>query len=172
MRSLAMMELVRAHRVASAVVAALVVVGSVVVVVAFAKRISPLSWGWYGQVYAPSGLAIGGYDPVSYHRVGAVTPGDAKYSSEWNGARWLFATDEDRALFESNPERYAPQFGGFCSFAASKGFTAKTDPAVWRIEGGRLYLFNDAGMRDNWVSELGEGVIERGKHAWAARVPR
>lgn len=163
-----MMKFVRANRVASALGATFVVVFAAVVVVSV-KRISPLSWGWYGQVYAPSGLAIGGYDPVAYRSVGAATPGDTKYSAEWRGTRWLFSSDTNRALFKTSPKTYAPQFGGFCSFAASKGFTAKTDPTAWRIENDKLYLFNDATMRDNWVSELGRGVIQRGEQAWAAR---
>jgi YHS domain-containing protein len=164
-----MMKLIRTHRVASALIAGLAVVISLSVVVASVKRISPVSWGWYGQIQAPSGIAIDGYDPVAYQSHGEASPGNVKYSAAWRGATWHFSSDENRALFENNPDQYVPQFGGFCSFAASKGFTAKTDPTVWRIEGGRLYLFNDAGMRDNWVSELGDDVIGRGKHAWAQR---
>ena len=54
----------------------------------------------------------------------------------------------------------------------SHGFTARTDPTVWRIEGEKLYLFNDTAMRDNWVSQLGDGVIHRGEQAWTARPRR
>ena len=147
----------------------LAIVGVMVAVLAV-KRISPMAWGWYGPVNAPGGVAIGGYDPVAYHKSGQPTAGNPGFAITWGGARWLFATAENRSLFEGNQEKYAPQFGGFCGFAASKGFTAKTDPTAWRIEQGRLYLFNDHAFRDRWVSELGQGVINRGERAWATHV--
>ena len=162
-------KFIKAHAVWSIVILALCVVVGAVVSFAGAKRISPMSWGWYGQINAPGGVAIDGYGPVAYHQSGGPTKGDGKYAVEWRGARWHFATAENRALFESNHEKYAPQFGGFCAYAASTGFTAKTEPTAWRIEQGRLYLFNEEGVRDKWVSELKEDVIGRGEKAWAAR---
>ena len=167
-----MTNFIRSHRKASILFGVLFGVLSLLVGVAYAKRISPLSWKWYGEIHAPAGLAIDGYDPVAYHRAGTATRGDGNFHSQWHGAIWHFTSDENRKLFEANPAQYAPQFGGFCSYASSKGFTAKTDPTVWRIEDGALYLFNDAGMRDNWVAELEEGVIEKGKRAWQVRGPR
>lgn len=162
-------DFVRTHRVISAMIAALAILVLVAVVVISTKRISPLAWGWHGQVNVSSGLALGGYDPVAYHIAGAATRGNEAYSAEWKGARWLFSSEGNRALFEATPEKYAPQFGGFCSFATSKGFTATADPLAWRIEGGKLYLFNDASMRDSWVEALGAGIVQRSELEWAAR---
>lgn len=165
------MTFFKAHPVWSIALVALALMVGAIVAYSGAKRISPMSWGWYGQVNAPAGDAIGGYDPVAYHQSGRAAKGQAMYAVDWRGARWLFATAENQALFMANHEKYAPQFGGFCAYAASKGFTAKTEPDAWRIEQGRLYLFNDQSVRDAWVSELKQGVIGRGENAWATRRP-
>jgi YHS domain-containing protein len=148
---------------------ALIVVGAA----AFAatKRISPIAWGWFGQVNAPGGTALDGYDPVAYHLSSRPLKGNARYAVDWNGAKWLFVSAENKALFEASPEKFAPEFGGFCAYAVSKGLTAKIEPDAWRIEHGRLYLFNDQSIRDAWVGELSQDVIGRGEKAWATRRP-
>lgn len=131
------------------------------------KRVSPMSWGWYGRVNAPGGIAINGYDPVAYHTTGQPTPGDPAITATWNDATWRFATKANQAKFTKAPEKYAPQFGGFCGFAASRGATAKCEPTAWKIEGGKLYLFNDATFRDKWLAELNDGIIAKGEANWA-----
>jgi len=159
------------HPAWSIVMLVLVIVVGAIAAFAGAKRISPVSWGWFGQVNAPDGTAIEGYDPVAYHRSGRASRGDASHAVDWHGAKWLFASEENKALFEASPEKFAPEFGGFCAYAASKGFTAKIEPDAWRIEQGRLYLFNDRSVRDAWVAELSQDVIGRGEKAWATRGP-
>jgi YHS domain-containing protein len=66
-------------------------------------------------------LAIKGYDPVSYFSPGKPMPGSADISYEWDGARWQFADAAHRELFESNPDAYAPQYGGYCGSVALSG---------------------------------------------------
>jgi len=117
------------------------------------KKISPVSWGWYGAVNQTGGAALAGYDPMSMHAGGAVL-GSASHSLNWNGATWRFANDANRVAFEAAPEKYAPAFGGFCGFAMSKGFTAVSDPTAWHVEGGQLYVFNDANFRDKWLADM------------------
>ena len=85
------------------------------------------------------GTAIHGYDPVAFTE-GRPTPGSERYSYNWQGAEWRFATEENRRRFEADPERYAPQYGGFCAFAVSRGGTADIDPEAWSIVDGRLFL--------------------------------
>jgi YHS domain-containing protein len=132
------------------------------------KRISPLSWGWYGEVQKTGDLAVSGYDPVAYF-AGAAAVGNADYTTQWQGATWRFASAENKAMFEATPETYAPQFGGFCSYASSKGFTATIDPMAFLVNEGKLYLFNDAKMRDNFVAEIPDGVIAKAQGNWASR---
>jgi len=151
-----------------------IVVGVSVVIVLIGtfvgvKKVSPVSWGLWGDVNASSGLALQGYDPVGYFESEQPTPGDSQYVYEWAGATWQFASAENKDLFAKNPDAYAPQFGGFCSFAVSKGFTADISPEAWHVEGDKLYVFADKNVRDEWVAGINEGSLDLSKANWAKR---
>jgi hypothetical protein len=64
-------------------------------------------------------------------------------------------------------EKNTPQFGGFCAFAVSKGFTAKADPTAWYVVNNRLYLFADKNVRTDWVNRVEQGVIAKSERNWA-----
>lgn len=136
---------------------------------AVTKKVSPVSWGWWGEVNASSGLALKGYDPVAYFEAGKPTAGDSQFSYEWSGATWQFSSAANRDLFAQSPESYAPQFGGFCSFAVGKGVTADISPDAWRIDSGNLYLFADKNVRDEWVDKLDEGSLDASVENWSKR---
>src|SRR5690349_18464765 len=68
----------------------------------------------------PNGLAIRGFDAVAYFAVDNAVKGNPKYEYVWNGAKWLFSSEENMKKFQADPESYAPQFGGYCSFAVSE----------------------------------------------------
>lgn len=91
-------------------------------------------------VYAPEGIAIEGYDPVAYFTEGRPVEGSAEFSYEWRGAEWRFASREHLDLFMSDPERYAPEYGGYCAWAVGRGDIAPIDPRQWVIQDGRLFL--------------------------------
>ncbi|WP_258103590.1 YHS domain-containing (seleno)protein [Marinoscillum sp. MHG1-6] len=118
------------------------------------KRITPLSMN-PPAVNQPmfSNVAINGYDPVAYFTKDKPMQGLESVTFQWSDATWQFASEENRALFQANPEKYAPAFGGYCSFAVSKGFTANTDPEVFKIVDETLYLFADEDMKANWVED-------------------
>ena len=145
-----------------------------VLVVAFAgfvatKRVSPVSWGWWGDVNTHAGLALKGYDPVAYFDARTATPGNSQYSYDWRGATWQFSNARNRDLFSQAPGSYAPQFGGFCSFAVSKGVTADTSPDAWHIEGGNLYLFADNDVKKQWVDGIAGGSLKSSLANWSKR---
>ncbi len=112
-----------------------------------------------------SSQALKGYDAVSYFTEGAPTKGDKDYSYEWNGASWLFSSAENRELFIANPERYAPQYGGYCAWAVSQGYTASGDPKVWRIVDDKLYVNYNKDVGKTW-SEDPEGFIRLADENW------
>ena len=85
-------------------------------------------------------VAIEGYDPVAYHVAGQPMPGDPAIRHEWHDAIWQFASTENRDLFASDPDRYAPHFGGFCAAGMSLGRQSPVDPEAWTIVDGRLFL--------------------------------
>ncbi len=88
-----------------------------------------------------SGHALDGYDTTAYFKAGEATAGLETVTVAWKGAAWRFASPDDAALFEADPEAYAPQFGGYCTRAMSLNREAPGDPEVWRIHDGRLYVF-------------------------------
>ena len=101
-------------------------------------------------VYATNGIAINGYDPVAYFTDGKAVEGSAEFTSEWDGATLQFASAANKDLFDSDPEAYAPKYGGYCAYAVSKGYTASTDPDAWSIYEGRLYLNYSKSVRALW----------------------
>ena len=99
------------------------------------------------------GVAINGYDAVAYFTQNAPVAGSSDHVFDWRGARWHFASAENRAAFAADPERYAPRYGGFCAFAMAQGQKVKTDPAAFSIVDGKLYLNYDLPVRDRWDAD-------------------
>jgi YHS domain-containing protein len=116
-------------------------------------------------VFKDGGLAIRGHDPVAYFQEGRPVPGKPEFEVPWMGATWRFATAANRDAFTREPERYAPQYGGYCAWAVSQGYTASTDPAAWRIVDGRLYLNYDKGVQRRWEQDV-PGNIAKGDRNW------
>ena len=96
-------------------------------------------------VFTEDGVAIRGTDPVAYFTEGRPVAGEPDITAEWQGATWRFASAEHRDMFLAEPEKYAPQYGGFCAWAvAAKGKLYSTEPDNWTIHEGRLFLnYND-----------------------------
>ena len=99
------------------------------------------------------GVAIDGYDPVAYFTDGKPVEGDKAYSYEWMGATWRFASQEHKDLFSADPDKYAPQYGGYCAYAVSQGKTAGIDPDAWKIVDGKLYLNYNKKIQKTWESD-------------------
>lgn len=133
------------------------------------KKVSPVGWNWWGNYNSTSGVALKGYDPVAYFDNGVAKSGNNQHSYEWGGVTWQFSSAEHRDLFASRPEQFAPQFGGFCSFAVSKGFTADISPDAWHIENGQLYVFADENVRNDWIAAIDDGSLEKSERNWQKR---
>jgi hypothetical protein len=98
-----------------------------------------------GEVFTPGGVAIHGYDPVAYFTEGKPVKGDVSFQAQHQGAIFHFATLKNRDTFLGDPARYAPQYGGFCAYAAANGYKATTEPENFTIVKDRLYLnYNDS----------------------------
>ena len=98
-------------------------------------------------------LAILGYDTVAYFTDGQPVKGSPDFEYVWQDARWRFASAEHRTLFATEPDRYAPQFGGFCTGGVALGRLAPIDPEAWLIVDGRLYLHYDKEGRDETAAD-------------------
>ncbi len=112
-----------------------------------------------------SGVAINGYDPVAYFSEGKAVEGSDSFTHTWNDAIWRFASAESRDVFAANPEAYAPQYGGYCAWAVSQGYTASTDPEAWRVVDGKLYLNYSKGVQKNWEEDA-PGNIAKADTNW------
>ena len=97
---------------------------------------------------------IRGYDPVAYFTEGAPVKGSPDYTVEHAGATWRFASAGNAALFAADPERYAPQYGGHCAYAMSKGALAPVDPEAWRLVDGKLYLNFSKTVQSIWSEDV------------------
>lgn len=111
-------------------------------------------------VFAEGGIAIRGADPVAYFTQKTYVAGNSQYTYDWGGATWQFASAEHRDLFASNPEQYAPQYGGFCAWAVSQGYTAPVDPTAWDIIDGKLYLNFNARIQRRWRRDIPSHVAK------------
>jgi YHS domain-containing protein len=95
--------------------------------------------GEYNTLYA--GLGAKGYDVVAYFTDGRPVMGSDRYTAEYGGVKWQFASREHRDAFAADPARYAPQYGGFCAWGVSVGGLYDVDPVnAWNIVDGKLYL--------------------------------
>jgi hypothetical protein len=121
-------------------------------------------------VNAEGGLAVKGYDPVAYFTSGKPTPGSDRFTADWEGARYRFASAENRDRFIAAPETYAPQYGGYCAYAISINRIADIDPDEWAVVDGKLYLNNNAVAQALWSVDR-RGSIAAGDQYWAA-VPK
>ncbi len=118
------------------------------------------------QVFSKNNIAVNGYDVVAYFTVSKPVKGDDKYVVNWKDANWLFVSAEHAFLFKANPEKYVPQYGGYCAFGCSRGYKAKTDPDAWTIVNGKLYLNYNSTVKDTWSKNI-ENYIKKADEAWA-----
>ncbi len=114
---------------------------------------------------AATGLAIGGFDPVSYFTETAPAAGSADFEHVWRGVAWRFTSEGNLAAFIRDPEIYAPQFGGLAAIALSNGFRAAGNPRIWLVSQGRLYLFYSRENKKRWA-EAAEGFRDRAAEEW------
>ncbi|NIO10133.1 MAG: YHS domain-containing protein [Deltaproteobacteria bacterium] len=114
--------------------------------------------------HAP-GVTVKGYDVVAYFTEGKPVKGTKEFQSDWMGAKWYFASAGNRAMFESDPEKYAAQYGGYCAYAVSQGITADIDPTAWKIVDGKLYLNLSPGVASIWERDI-PGYIMKANKNW------
>jgi hypothetical protein len=110
-------------------------------------------------------LAVDGYDPVAYFTEGKPVEGKKEFSTDWNGAKWRFASAANRDLFVAEPAKYAPQYGGYCAWAVANNYTADTDPEAWAVVDGKLYLNYDKKVQEKWRQDV-PGNIAKADQNW------
>lgn len=112
-----------------------------------------------------SNVAVGGYDVTAYFTDGKPVKGSKKFTAEYLGADWHFASAANRDKFAAAPAQYAPQYGGYCAWAVAQGDTASGDPQLWTLHAGKLYLNYNKKINDKWRADM-ENLIVAGDKNW------
>lgn len=123
------------------------------------------------DVYADRNGAIRGYDPVGYFTTGRPIKGSSQFTHQWRGSTWHFASAENRDKFAAAPEKFAPQYGGYCAYGVAQGYAVAIDPAAWSIVDGKLYLNYSLSVRDDWKKDI-PGYIRKADANWPAVLRR
>ncbi len=109
-------------------------------------------------------IAIHSYDAVAYFD-GSAERGNEAYEHLWENATWRFVSAENRDRFAADPKRFAPQYGGYCAYAVSKGSTADVDPEAWTLHDGKLYLNYSKSVRSRWRKDI-PGNVAKADRNW------
>jgi len=121
--------------------------------------------------YQTQGVAINGYDAVAYFSSQSAVKGSADFTHQWSGATWQFSTRENRDLFIANPEKYAPQFGGYCAYGVSENHKSPTDPAAFTIMDGKLYLNYNLKVKTLWLGDV-KSRIAKAEQYWPSLIDK
>jgi YHS domain-containing protein len=131
---------------------------------------SQLAFG--GEFFEVDGVALRGYDPVAYFEVGQPTPGLPAFSHTYKGSDFHFASGANLKKFVADPDKYAPQFGGFCALGTANGYKVKTEPDAFKVVDGKLYLNYNRKVLEMWTQDE-PGYIARANKNWpeVSRMP-
>jgi YHS domain-containing protein len=115
-------------------------------------------------VFEQSGKAIRGYDPVAYFTDGKPVQGKEEFVYNLNNTNWYFSSQQNLDSFKTNPEKYTPQYGGYCAYGLSNGYKAPTSPDAWTIVNGKLYLNYNIEVRESWDKNQKERIEKADKN--------
>ncbi|OQW52262.1 YHS domain-containing (seleno)protein [Candidatus Raskinella chloraquaticus] len=111
------------------------------------------------------GVAVGGYDVVAYFNAGKPVKGSPVFTHNYKDSEWRFASEANRALFIADPQKYEPQYGGHCAYAAARNYKASGDPQAWKIVDGKLYLNYDQSIKKIWEKNI-PGEVSSADRNW------
>ena len=118
-----------------------------------------------------SGLAIQGYDPVAFFTDQHPVRGNSQFQSEYNGAKYYFASMDHKTAFDKDPAKYEPQFGGYCAYGVSHGARAPIKIEAWQIVNGRLLMQYDLGVKDDFNKDQ-QGTLKKADQNWPGLVEK
>ncbi len=126
-----------------------------------------IAWSCQGQdrIFSTRNGAVDGYDPVAYFTDSMPVKGTEHITLDWQGATWHFSSEANRDLFKANPEKYAPQYGGYCAYGVANGYKVKIEPEAWAIVEGKLYLNYNLKVQEDWNTDRA-GFIEKADAQW------
>lgn len=111
-----------------------------------------------------SNTALKGYDSVAYFTQNKAVKGSKKFSYDYKGATWRFSSQENLETFKTNPSKYEPQYGGYCAYAASLNQVAPSDPKVFALHNGKLYLNYNKKVHGLWEGDKQQSILNADKN--------
>ncbi|WP_229312915.1 YHS domain-containing (seleno)protein [Larkinella terrae] len=117
------------------------------------------------EIFAPDGKAIKGYDVVAFFKEAKPVDGADSLTYAYKGSDWLFASRANLEAFKANPDKYVPQYGGYCAYGTSQGHKAPTDTDTWTIVDDKLYFNYNKKVQNNW-SKNREELIKKADEQW------
>lgn len=117
------------------------------------------------EVFVSGGKAIKGYDPVAFFKEAKAVKGNDSLSLNYKNVDWLFSSAENLAAFKDNPEKYEPQYGGYCAYGTANGYKAPTQTDTWTIVEGKLYFNYNQKVKEAWNKQQAP-LIEKANTNW------
>ena len=111
------------------------------------------------------GIALHGHDPVAYFTEGRPVAGKPAHRVTIGAATYWFTSDANRQLFEADPAKYLPQYGGYCAYGVAQGAKPDIDPTAFRVVDGKLFLNLSPAVQRRWQQDI-PGYIERANRNW------
>jgi hypothetical protein len=119
------------------------------------------------EIFAPAGKAIKGFDPVAFFKTSKAIKGNDSLSYKWKDATWLFADTANLSAFKARPEKYAPQYGGYCAYGTADGHKAPTQTETWTIVDDKLYFNYNVKVKEMWTKDK-SNLIKVADEKWPA----
>lgn len=107
-----------------------------------------------------NGVILAGHDAVAYFTQGKPVEGKAKYTAVYNDAIYRFSSAKNRDLFNKNPEKYAPQYGGFCAYGMTFGKKFEIDGKAFEIVDGKLFVNKNPSVYEAWKKDVPTHITE------------
>lgn len=116
------------------------------------------------EIFVQDSVAVKGYDVVAYFTQSAPVKGNPAFVQVWKGSKWYFANRENQETFKASPEKYAPQYGGYCAYGTARGYKAPTEPDAWTISNGKLYLNYNTKVMETWRKDQANYIDKSDKN--------
>lgn len=117
------------------------------------------------EIFSTEDKAIKGYDVVAFFKDSAAVQGSEIFSYQWKGTTWLFSTKTNRDAFVDNPEKYEPQYGGYCAYGTADGHKAPTETNTWTVVNGKLYFNYNNKVKEYWNKNQ-PALIQKADTLW------
>jgi len=117
------------------------------------------------EVFEKDGIAIKGFDAVAFHTEAKALKGSDHFTYRWKDTNWLFADQANLDLFKKDPEKYAPQYGGYCAYGTADGHKAPTETDTWTVKDNKLYFNYNKKVQEMWNKNQA-GYIEKADKNW------